>query len=73
MTRKHHLWKEAEDQLLRDMVAAGKSPLLIAARLKRPISGVRRRAQKLGVRLGTLAELRASSSAKSSLGSYVQS
>jgi len=42
-------WSEEDDRLLRTMSKTGKSFTLMAARLKRPMSAIRARAEDLGL------------------------
>jgi hypothetical protein len=50
ITRVPH-WTAEEDRLLRSMAETGKSLTLMTAKLKRPISIIKRRAQDLGIPL----------------------
>jgi hypothetical protein len=46
-----HAWTPEEEGLLRSMGAAGESAAAIARRLKRTVSGVRKRAHLLKIKL----------------------
>jgi hypothetical protein len=50
-TRLYHIqrWSEEDDRLLRTMCETGKSLTLMTARLKRPMTAIRARAEDLGL------------------------
>jgi hypothetical protein len=52
------VWTPEDDEILRTMVAAGRSAFLIAAKLKRSVNSVQRRGHELGIRVETPAETR---------------
>jgi hypothetical protein len=49
LNNKRRAWEPDEEQQLREMAEAGKSPTMIALRLKRTVSAVRGRLSILGI------------------------
>lgn len=63
--RTGHYWTEEDDEILRKMAASKSSAMRIAARLRRSVGSVRRRASELKLHVETTAATRRNAKALS--------
>ena len=58
MARPRGPWTEEQDDMLRELVAGGKSVVLMAAKLKRSFHQIRTRARTLGISVESIRDSR---------------